>query len=68
MDGVSFKERVDLGLTDQHYKLRRESGRSGADNDRLSTDNMAAMAMLSSQVLKTWSQGHVLCSNIQLSK
>lgn len=46
MDWVSLDDQVYLPFTDPPYIARREFRSSGADYDRLTSDDMAELAML----------------------
>lgn len=59
MDAVSLHDRVGLVLTDPTYNVRRESGRSEADYDRQTPDDMAKMTMLCKRVMKLGAREHI---------
>lgn len=61
----SLHEQVDMVLTDPPYNGRRVSGRCIADYEKLITDNMAAIAILCRQFMKSGSRGNALCPNDQ---
>lgn len=59
---------MDLVLTGPPKNDPWKSGRSGADHDTLITDDMAAMVMLYTQLMKFGSDRHVFCYDVQFSK